>query len=60
MVILNKNKEPYELSFTRFAQGLDGAEAGFDVVSGARVSVDEDLTLTPMTPLILELEWPNE
>lgn len=55
MVILNKNKEEYQLQLDRFAEMLDGLNKGKDVLSGATITIGKTLTLKANTPMILEL-----
>ncbi|MEL6674893.1 MAG: glycoside hydrolase family 13 protein [Bacteroidota bacterium] len=56
MVILNKNKGDYELNLDRFAEVLQDAAVGQEVLSGRSYRLEEKLALPPMTPLILELK----
>jgi glycosidase len=56
MVILNKNKEAYNLKLARFKEILEGARQGKDVISGASLNLQSgQITLKPMEPMILKV-----
>ena len=55
MVILNKNRQPYDLDLSRFTDLLDGAKEGRDVLSGQVYPLKGKLALPARTPLVLEL-----
>ena len=55
MVILNKNKEQYDLNLDRFEERLQGYQSGRDIFSGMDYSLDQFIPLEPMKPYILEL-----
>ena len=55
MVVLNKNKEPYNLKLDRFEEQLSGFNSGKDVLSNQTFELKEGIDLIPMSGLILEL-----
>ncbi len=55
MVILNGSEEDAELEPGRFEELLDGYGAGYDIISGTRMDLNERLHVPAMTPMILEL-----
>lgn len=57
MVILNKNKEPYELELEKFSPQLKNISQGTDVVTGKQYKLNQQkLALPPKAPLVLELQ----
>ena len=55
LVAINHTGETRQLSNERYAQAIDGHLSGTDALSGETLSLDNDLTLEPMSALILEL-----
>ncbi|MBN2068919.1 MAG: glycoside hydrolase family 13 protein [Opitutales bacterium] len=55
MVVLNKQKQPYELSTERFSELLGSFTEARDILSQKDFSLDKPLLLEPETPLLLEL-----
>ncbi|UZJ43467.1 glycoside hydrolase family 13 protein [Marinimicrobium sp. C6131] len=55
LVAINHTGETRQLSNERYAQAIDGHRSGTDVLSGETLSLDNDLTLEPMSARILEL-----
>ena len=56
MVVLNKNKEPYNLKLKRFAEMIGDAKKGRDIVSGEPITIHGSFELEPMAPMIIELQ----
>ncbi len=56
MVAFNKNQTEKVLPTARFHEMLDGVRSGVDVITGARVSLDGQVTLPARSVLILEIE----
>ncbi|ROQ21573.1 glycosidase [Marinimicrobium koreense] len=55
LVAINHTGETRQLSNERYAQAINGHLSGTDALSGETLSLDNDLTLEPMSALILEL-----
>ena len=55
MVILNKNKEPFNLDLGRFEGSLRNTMSASDIVSGNKIQLGDSLSLEPRSSLILEL-----
>lgn len=56
MVVLNKNTTASQLNLDRFTEVLDGATSGKDIFTGKVSTLDQPLSLSPNTAMILELE----
>ena len=56
MVVLNKNENVQTLSLDRFAEGLQHAGHGTDVISGRKFVLEERLEVPARSALILELD----
>lgn len=56
MVVLNKNKEKYTLTWNRYSEMTNKYLEAFDVLTGETFQVGQDIELNPMQPLILELK----
>jgi len=56
MVVLNKNKEAYDLELNRFAEMLNGVTKGKEAISGQSFEMRKELTLPTMGAYILELK----
>ncbi|MDJ0760159.1 MAG: glycoside hydrolase family 13 protein [Woeseiaceae bacterium] len=56
MVVFNRSDETETLGLSRFAERLQGATFGTDVLSGKRFSMKKQLVLEPRSVLLLELE----
>lgn len=55
MVIFNLGEEEISIDTERFQERLGGATAAVDVISGARLNIEEELTLGPRSVLLLEI-----
>lgn len=56
MVVINNNPEAQSLDLGRFAEGLAGAASGKEIISGARVSLDQNLEVSGKSSLVIELD----
>jgi len=56
MVIINPNKEPRELTLSRFVENLEGFSKGKDVLSERIYELGETLQIKGKTSFVLELE----
>jgi glycosidase len=56
MVILNKNNGPMSLAPSRFAELLNGASLGTDVISGKTFNLQHPISLPARHPLVLEVK----
>ncbi len=55
MVIINKNESSYNLDLSRFREMLAGKTAGKEIISGKELILDDELLLTPLSPMVIEL-----
>ena len=55
MVILNKNRKPSTLRTDRFKQVIGESMKGTDIITGRYFSLQKEIQLQPVRPLILEL-----
>jgi glycosidase len=55
MVILNKNKDPFNLDLGRFKSSIGNTISALDVISGKKMNLGDSLSLEPRSSLILEL-----
>ncbi len=55
MVILNNNAEAQTLPLNHYAEGLDKATKGHDIISGKTIQLKDELTIDGKTPMIIEL-----
>jgi glycosidase len=56
MVVINNNPEAQSLDLSRFAEGLAGAVSGKEIISGAQVSLDQNLEVSGKSSLVIELD----
>lgn len=56
MIVLNKNRESYNLDTERFLEILDGAQSGLDIISGVKYGLDHPVSVPPRTALILKIK----
>jgi len=56
MVILNRNPNPCTLNVKRFRSMLGEHKTAKDILSGTHINLDEIISLSPATPMILELQ----
>ncbi len=55
MVVINNNPEDQTLNLERFAEGLEEATSGKDVISGEQVSLGDRLEVSGKSSMVLEL-----
>jgi glycosidase len=55
MVVLGRNDNAVELRLDRFAEGLKGATAARDALTGTAMALDRTMTVPPRAALIFEL-----
>lgn len=55
MVIVNASAKEQVVDWGRFAEGLAGCTSGEEIVSGRKLKVGEEITLLPLTSMIVEL-----
>lgn len=55
MVVLNKNKTPFQLDLTPYKEIIASDFKGKEVLSGLEIKANGHLSLTPMTPMIIEI-----
>ncbi len=55
MVVLNNNPEAQKFALDRFSEGLNGADAALNVLTGEKISLGKELEVPGKCPLILEL-----
>ena len=58
MVVLNKNTEERALDPARFAEALQGAKRGVDVIRGETYDLTAPIPLAPRTALVIKVEMP--
>jgi len=56
MVIINKNKSPYDLELKRFEEMLKGSTAAKDIIGDREYELKDRLRLSPRKPYILEIK----
>lgn len=56
MVIVNNNKETQKLNLERFQESLRNAKKGKDIISGANINLDKELSVEGMSSMIIELK----
>ncbi|MCK5424064.1 MAG: glycoside hydrolase family 13 protein [Emcibacter sp.] len=56
MVIINKNNKETNLPLGRFAEMLDGATFGMDIISTNKFELSNEVRLSPRSVLILEIK----
>ncbi|NJW51317.1 glycoside hydrolase family 13 protein [Salinimicrobium oceani] len=56
MVVINNNPEPQTLDLQRFAEGLNGATSGRDILSGEELQLENSLEIAGKTSLVVELK----
>ncbi|MEP4535100.1 MAG: glycoside hydrolase family 13 protein [Cyclobacteriaceae bacterium] len=59
MVLLNNSTDASTVSLERFQEAMNGFTLGTDVITGTEFKLQNDLTLAPLTGLILELSELN-
>jgi glycosidase len=59
MVVLGRNDNAVELRLDRFAEGLKGATAARDALTGTAMALDRTMTVPPRAALIFELCTPT-
>jgi len=60
MVVLNKNKDDILLDTDRYRERLDGFSSAVNVLTHEKISNLDELEISGMSPLILELKKTNE
>jgi len=55
MVVLNKNKNIVHLNTSHFNEVLGNSSTGFNILTGETISLQKEITLKPVTPLIIEI-----
>lgn len=55
MVVINNNPDAQTLDLSRFAEGLDGASSGRDVINDQQVQLQEKLEVEGKTSLVIDL-----
>lgn len=56
MVVFNKNKTPYSLQLDRFKDNMENVRTGKDVLTDETFTLQDSISLTPRSTLILELK----
>jgi len=54
-VILNNNPESQELDLSRYAEGLNAASTGKEILSNRQVDLKTTLKVEGKTPMVIEL-----
>lgn len=54
MIILNNNEEAQTFDFKRFAENIDGATSGTDVLTHKKINLAETLQIDGKTPMVIE------
>jgi len=55
MVIINNNPKAQEINWSRFAEGLNSASKGFDIISEQSISFDKVKHINGKTAMIIEI-----
>jgi len=55
LTVLNGTSKPATMDVSRYAEVIAGAQSAVDIPTGQRVSLADDLTLSPRQTLVLEL-----
>jgi maltooligosyltrehalose synthase len=55
MVVLNGNEGTDVLYLSRFAEMIQGAQSGYDVISGETIELGETLNLDGYETMVIEL-----
>ena len=56
LVLLSKTKEPFSLSFNKYAEVLNLDSTGTDIISGQNINFSENFEVTPKTAYIIEIQ----
>lgn len=54
MVVINAEREPMQLQWERYAEMLPDGVEGRELLTGSRVEVGRELTVAPMTSMVIE------
>jgi hypothetical protein len=55
MIVLNKNKQPFNLDLGRFQSSIGNTQSASDVIGAKKIKLGDSLPLDPRSVLILEL-----
>ncbi len=56
MIVINLSKNEQNLDLSHFAEGIAGAKEGVELFSGKLIPMDENLMVSPRTPMIINLK----